>query len=300
MSQYYSRHISARPGSGNEICVPRACALGFLPYWPSVVGFNLWCPGIPLLVLFGCVTWASAILLVFFFGAVPLVGFLDAPPGPPPRVYILGFLLCCGCHGGAPLVVSVVSRVGVALDARPEFFPRACALGLLPRWPSVVRFNLWCPGIPRLVLFGCVTRVPYFLSFFLVLCPWWGLLPKTHCSLIVWSSVIKHLDNTLIICRKNKSAISEAIRYGQNSCVMRVIGGVRGKYGAVGCSVIQWFAASRSRSSYYPPISCVYKLGNESGETACKLDSTENPRLFKKYTSSPWAAKLKKIGNPPP
>jgi len=102
--------------------------------------------------------------------------------------------------------------------------------------------------------------------------------------------VIKHLDNTLIICRKNKSAISEAIRYGQNSCVMRVIGGVRGKYGAVGCSVIQWFAASRSRSSYYPPISCVYKLGNESGETACKLDSTENPRLFKKYTSSPWAA----------
>jgi len=186
--------LDARPGLS-----PRACALGLLPCWPSVVGFNLWCPGIPHLVLFGCVAWASAVLFVFFFWAVPLVGFLDKPPGPLLRVCILGLLLCHHCHDGVLLVVSGVSRVGVALDARPGFSLRVCALALLPCWPSVVGFNLWCPGIPHLVLFGCVTWASAVLFvFFFWAVPLVGFLAKdsllTDCLVVCHQTPRQYFD----------------------------------------------------------------------------------------------------------
>ena len=51
--------------------------------------------------------------------------------------------------------------------------------------------------------------------------------PQDHCALISWSSLTKHHTDTSIICRKNESVVSEAIRYGQNGNVIRVINGTR-------------------------------------------------------------------------
>ena len=42
--------------------------------------------------------WSSAVPLNLFCSAVPLAMALDAPPGPSPRVCILGFLLCWWCY----------------------------------------------------------------------------------------------------------------------------------------------------------------------------------------------------------
>jgi len=54
-----------------------------------------------------------------------------------------------------------------------------------------------------------------------------SMRPQDQCALISWSSVIKHPTDTLIICRKNESVISEAIRHAQIGHAIRVINGVR-------------------------------------------------------------------------
>jgi len=54
-----------------------------------------------------------------------------------------------------------------------------------------------------------------------------SMRPQDQSALISWSSVIKHPTDTLIICRKNESVVSEAIRHAQNGNSIRVINGIR-------------------------------------------------------------------------
>jgi superfamily I DNA/RNA helicase len=51
--------------------------------------------------------------------------------------------------------------------------------------------------------------------------------PRDHSALISWSSVIKHIANTLIICRKNESVVSEVLRHQQDGNIIHVINGTR-------------------------------------------------------------------------